>query len=584
VSSAGAVNADADPDVTLTDAHRIRSLRTWFAIDSRGRTVLVSCILLLGTIAVYLPVRRCGLFMDDSLYWLDNQHVHHGVNWTTIKWAFSSFDRGNWIPLSYISHALDYKMFGRSPVGPHVVNAILHALNAMLLFWLLKRATGRTGRSFMVAALFAVHPVNVEAVAWIAERKTVLSMVFFLAALGAYRWYVEKPTDRRFWTVGLLYALGLTAKAQVITLPFVLLLWDYWPLQRMFAPSPGFPAGRDVGRAGAAGRLLLAQGAGDPAANPLPAKNFGWLVKDKVSLFLLCLVGAWYTMQSEGASAHQLWPPPWGNLENAVFSYGCYLKNAIWPSLLVPMIPNRAGSLTAWQVGSSCALLLGITALVIAARSRRYLVVGWLWFLGTLVPTLQVIQFGREGVSDRFAYQAMIGLFIMVCWGVSDWAEQHTIAPAWLAAVGVVVVLALTLTTHRQIGYWESPSKMWRHALEIKDNWMAENQLAREDVDQGRQDEAFRRCRRVLALLPEENFCNIQFAIYAQKHGQIPEAIAHYEQALRDWGMPQGYQPGIYRNLSIFYRQLGDATRAEEYAAKFAEASEAERIREQHAR
>jgi tetratricopeptide (TPR) repeat protein len=475
------------------------------------------------------------------------------LNWTTIKWCFGSFGRGNWIPLSYLSHALDYQWFGRNPAGPHLVNAFLHALNAALLFWVLKRATGYTGRSFMVAALFAVHPVNVEATAWIAERKTVLSMVFFLLALGAYRWYTEKPKDSRFRTVGLLFALGLSAKAQVITLPCVLLLWDYWPLQRMFPLSP--------------------------ESDAFPHKSFGWLVKEKIPWLLLCVAGAWLTMNSEGAKL-KLWPPPIQNLENAAFSYACYLKNAFWPSPLAPLIPNRAGLLTAWQVAGACALLLAITGLVIADRRHRYLVVGWLWFLGTLVPTLQVVQFGREGVSDRFAYQAMIGLFIMVCWGVAEWAEHYKISPAWLGAAGAVVLLALTLTTRHQISYWEVPSKMWHHAVEtIPGHWIAENQLAREEIDQGKRDEAFERCRRVLALAPDENFCNIQFAIYEQRHGQIHEAIAHYEHALNDWGMPPEEQPDIYRNLSIFYSQLGDATRAKEYADKSAEAWERERLR-----
>jgi hypothetical protein len=512
--------------------------------------------LLLGTFALYFPVHRFTFFnLDDGFYVVDNVHVHYGLNWTTIKWAFTAFDRQSWIPLSFLSHALDYQLFGPNPAGHHIVNAILHALNALLLFWVLKRATGYTGRSFMVAALFAVHPLNVEAVAWVAERKTVLSMVFFLLALGAYRWYAEKPGNDRYRVVFLLFALGLTAKAQVITLPFVLLLWDYWPLQRMFSPKGG--------------------------ASPFSPESFSSLIREKVSLLLLCAVDAWYTIYSEGLARPRYWPPLSHSLANAVFSYECYIRNVFWPSRLAPLIPNRGSSLAAWQVAGASALLLAITGLVIAGRRCRYLLVGWLWFLGTLVPMLQVVQFGREGVSDRFVYQAMIGLFIMVCWGVSDWAEEHKIAPAWLGAAAAVTLLALTLVAHRQIGYWETPSKMWHHAIAVvKDDWIADNQLAMEDEAQGKMDEALQRWRRVVTLYPDDNYSNSRLALYEQKQGHPQEAIRYYEHAVRDPALPREYLGDIYGNISIAYRQMGDVVHAREYADKAAEARAHERALE----
>src|SRR5271169_3288790 len=202
------------------------------------RTFLLKLLLIAATIAVYSPVHHHPFFsLDDEFYVVDNVHLHLGLDWTTIKWAFTCFSMENWIPLSFLSHALDYQLFGANPAGHHDMNVLLHALNAALLFWVLKRATGYTSRSFMVAALFALHPMNVEAVAWIAERKTMLSMVFFLLALEAYRQYARELRPGPFRWVTVLFILGLMAKPQVITLPFVLLLWDYWPLQRMFPDS-----------------------------------------------------------------------------------------------------------------------------------------------------------------------------------------------------------------------------------------------------------------------------------------------------------------------------------------------------------
>lgn len=244
------------------------SSKNFFLADSRARTFLLGTLLVVITVALYAPVHSHPFFnLDDYLDVVNNVHIHHGLDWETIKWSFTKVSMANWIPLSWISHAIDYRMFGRNPAGHHDMNVLFHALNVVLLFWVLKRATGYMGRSFMVAALFAVHPMNVEAVAWIAERKTLLSMVFFLLALGAYRWYARGPTDRRYTVIALLFALALLAKPQVITLPFVLLLWDYWPLQRMFPKAPSSSA--------------------PPGTSTFPPQTVSQLIKEKIPL-LFC--------------------------------------------------------------------------------------------------------------------------------------------------------------------------------------------------------------------------------------------------------------------------------------------------------
>lgn len=217
----------------------IASFKSFFFTDSSRRMLLLCLFLAVLTVSVYYPVHTHPFFgLDDAMYVVDTEQLHHGSSWQTIWWSFGVLNMGNWIPLTWMAHALDYQLFGLNPAGHHMVNVLLHALNAALLFWLLKRATGYAGRSFMVAALFAIHPMNVEPVVWVSELKTILSMTFFLLALAAYGWYARAPQkDGRYALVALLFGMGLTAKPQIITLPFVLLLWDYWPLQRMFSDS-----------------------------------------------------------------------------------------------------------------------------------------------------------------------------------------------------------------------------------------------------------------------------------------------------------------------------------------------------------
>jgi hypothetical protein len=483
--------------------------------------------------------------LDDAFYLVDNVHVHNGLDWTTVRWAFTSLSMQNWIPLSFLFHAVNYWLFGPNPAGHHLTNALLHALNAALLFWVLKRATGYTGRSFMVAALFALHPMNVEGVAWVAELKTELSMVFFLLALGAYRWYVSEPRDGRYAVVALLFALGLTAKAQIVTLPFVMLLWDYWPLQRMFPPAQDSSSAQ--------------------ASNVFPPRSFFWLVREKVPLIFLCAADALITIHSEGGARPQLWPPLPVRLGNAAFSYVRYLGKAVWPSGMAPFYPNPGNSLTTWQILGAFILLIGITLLVIAGRRHRYLPVGWFWFLGTLVPMLEIVQFGKEGMADRFVYQAFLGLFMMICWGVSEWAANLRISTVWVAGASAVVLLALTTLTYRQIGYWRDNLTLWSHAATaVKNDWIAEHWLGVEMLKQGKMDEALKHFYSAAAVNPDDAVSNFQIGLYEQKHGNPSGAITWYQHALHDKSESFENIALVWENMGIAYRALGDSRKARE--------------------
>ena len=382
-------------------------------------TWALSLLLVFATVALYYPVRSHPFVnYDDNVYVTENEQVKAGLDWDTVQWAFTTTEAGNWHPLTWLSHALDYELFELNPAGHHETNVLLHVLNALLLFWVLRQATGFTGRSWMVAALFALHPINVESVAWISERKNLLSMMFFLLALGAYRWYVREPRSSRYAVVLGLFALGLMAKPQVITLPFVLLLWDYWPLRRMAVADD--------------------QSAAEPAdESPLVQRSFSWLVAEKLPMLALCAASAFITMKAQQAAGAMNTVknsfPLSIRMGNAIVCYARYIGKALWPSHLALVYPHPGTSLEIWEVLAALVLLLAITALVLRERHRRYLLVGWLWFLGTMVPMIGLVQVGEQAMADRYAYLPFIGLFIMVCWGAADWAEQRKLPVAVLA-------------------------------------------------------------------------------------------------------------------------------------------------------
>ena len=330
--------------------------------QASSRTIfLLSCLLILAVFAVYHQAASHPYFnLDDRVYVVDNVHVSAGLRWSTVKWSFISLEAFNWHPLTWLSHALDCTLYGLSPRGPHTTNVILHALNALLLFLILKHATGSLWRSFMVAALFALHPINVEAVVWIAERKTMLSTLFFLLALAAYTRFAQRPTLSRYSLVFVLFALGLMSKPQVIMLPVILLLWDYWPLERMFSVDSESPKS-------------------ESCFSPRSDKLILRLLLEKVPLFALSAASAAITIYAQRMAR----PDSWGysttiRLANAVVAYVRYIGKALWPLALAPEYPHPGASLPHWQVWGASAILLAISALVLVARRH-----GTYWWDGS---------------------------------------------------------------------------------------------------------------------------------------------------------------------------------------------------------
>ncbi len=544
---------------------RLSSLRDFFA--TYRNAIGLSFLLLVATFLLYFPVRTHPFAnIDDMGYVYENLHVQEGLTWPTIKWAITTFDDNNWHPLTWISHSIDCQMFGIDPPGHHLMNAAWHSVDAVVLFWVLLLATGYLGRSFMVAALFALHPINVEAVAWMAERKTLLSTFFFLLALGAYRWYARRPGVLRYTSVAALFAAALMSKPQIITFPCVLLLWDYWPLRRMFAGYGASSAERDRVEP-----LQFAQNrreSGTPVA-AIPPRGLLWLLLEKIPLFVICAASALLTMLAQRVGRPQHWPYSASiRLGNAIVAYVRYIGKALWPSKLAILYLHPGSSLKLWQVAAAALVLLAITALVWLGRRYRYLPVGWLWFLGTLVPTIGLVQVGRQALADRYAYQSLIGLFILICWGVADYARRRHLAKAVLPAASVAVLLVLALVTHRQIDYWRDNLTMWTHTAEVtKDNWVAEDMMAGILLNQGHREEAMAHYRVAAAINPDDAGSNLAMALYEQGRGNLPEAIRRYKLSLAEMDDPLE-RAKVYRNMSIAYRDEGDIANSVECFSK----------------
>jgi protein O-mannosyl-transferase len=478
------------------------------SLDDRRATRLILCLLLvLVTIALYSPVSRAPyLNYDDNAYVYENYHVRQGLTWQTISWAFTTTDESNWHPLTWLSHALDVDLFGLKPAGPHYMNVLLHAANVALLFLFLQSSTGMVWRSACVAFLFAVHPLNVESVAWISERKNVLSMFFFLLALLAYAAYASKSSTARYMLVAVSFALALMAKPQVITLPFVLLLLDYWPLQR----TPGSP-----------------ENTGCP-----PRRAWSRLILEKIPLLALSTASAWITMRVQHTAMQAEYPFS-VRLENALVSYATYIGKTLVPVRLAPMYPHPGFSVRPSSAFLAALLLIVITVAVAISR-RRYLLVGWLWFLGVLVPMMGFVQVGLQAMADRYAYIPLIGLLIMICWGAGDLMVERSALRISTFAAGAAVAIALTIAAYRQIGYWKDNLTLWTHTLEVtRNNFIAEDSLATALLAEGRIADAAVHFQNAVHINPEDPIGTLNLGAWEQLEGNDSAAIAYDQSVLR---------------------------------------------------
>jgi protein O-mannosyl-transferase len=416
-------------------------------------------------------------------------------------------------------------------------------LNVLALFWVFEQATGCRGRSLMVAGLFALHPINVESVAWIAERKNLLSMLFFILGLAAYRWYVRKPSWKRYGMLLGSFALASMAKPQVITLPFVLLLWDYWPFERVRSPSAHAVRGNRSER------------------------PFSWLVLEKLPLFAMSALSAVVTIRAQVAGDAVGALARYGfsiRVENAIVSYVRYLGKALWPSHLAVLYPHPLTSLNPWQVVGALSVLLAVTVFVIRMNDRRYLLVGWLWFLGTLVPMIGLVQVGVQAMADRYAYLPLVGCFLMVSWGVADSVQELRVPSRLVIAGNIVVLLVLALVSRHQIDYWGDNVKLWSHALEVTSgNFIAEDSLGGLLMEQGRLEEAIVHYRRAAAMHPTDPISSFNVGFYLEQHADFEGALQQYRKVL-SLTKDARLDTDAYVNMGFIYNRLGELELARE--------------------
>ena len=540
-------------------------------VAQEKRVFALAILLVLAVLLLYHQVRAFQFVedYDDGAYVTNNFNIKYGIDWPTIKWAFTAYYSQNWHPVTWLSHALDCQLYYLNSGKHHSTNVALHALDGVILFLVLWKATSYVGRSFMVAALFAFHPVNVESVAWIAERKNVLSALFFLLALGAYRWYASKPQVVRYLAVAFLHALGLMSKPQIITFPFILLLWDYWPLGRMFANDDE-------------------RGAAVEPAERIPARSLGFLVLEKIPLLLLSAASAVVTLQAQNTgdamrgamNAH----PLSFRIANAAVSYVRYLVRAFWPMHLSLPYTFPGGGWEPWRIAVSIVLLAAITILVFLARRRaRYLLVGWLWFIGSLVPMIGIVQVGSQAMADRYAYLPFVGLFIMICWGlpemlsVASQQDTHSAgvklqgwAAALLAGVALFALALLATITYRQVGYWKDSLTLWSHAVQLDpDNDVAQDKLGSLLVTSGHEEQARTHFLAAMAAKPSDPMINFHVGFSEQRSGNLAKAIDYYNKVLAltqdDILLYASLRDQTLSNMSIAYKGLGDYNRAAEY-------------------
>jgi len=502
--------------------------------------ILIAVLLAVGTAALYASVVRNGFVnYDDPDYLTNNVNVQRGLSRAGIVWAFGTENAAaNWHPLTWISHMLDVTCFGMNPAGHHAMNMLLWAVDIAVLFLFLTSATGCIWRSAAVAALFAIHPLNVESVAWAAERKAVLSILFLLLTLWSYVWYARRPGVPRYLAVVLLYALALLSKTWVITLPAALLLLDYWPLSRL---------GDDEGGA----RVLLGK--------------FGRLALEKIPLFLMAAAVARITFnihRREGAMAEAM-PFAW-RLKNSIYSYVAFLGKVIWPTGLAVFYPHPENRLSWWVVGAAALALVGISAMVWHHRARRYLLVGWLWYLGVLLPMIGLVQSGRQGMADRYVCLSLLGLFIGLVWLIGDWAEQRNWKQEPLAAVFLLLALPLVYLTSVQIGYWRSSLTLFGHALEVtSNNAIAEANFGSALAEAGETQLAEQHLKRAVQLAPDIADPHYNLAVLLQKQGHWQDSEREYRQAM-ERSVDTMEKAQAHNNLGALYLQLNAVPAAQE--------------------
>jgi len=522
------------------------------------RRAALSVVLLAGmTLAVFAPVLTLQFInVDDNVYVTGNDHVQRGLTWPNTTWALTALEAANWHPVTWLSHMLDMTLYGLNPRGHHATSLLIHTLNVVLLFLWLRSMTGALWNSALVAALFAVHPLGLESVAWIAERKNVLSTFFLLLTLWAYVGYARKPGIPRYLLMAFLFALGLMSKPMLVTLPFVLLLLDYWPLGRLFASRPVVSTEEET-----------------PALSSMPAKLSGtvffWRCLEKLPLLLLAAGSAALTMKAQALDSEIKVVPLSSRIANALLSCGTYLQQMVWPSNLAIFYPYRDRAMFSWPVLVSLAFICLTTTLVLWQIKRRpYLAVGWFWYLGTLVPVVGLVHVGDIAHADRYTYVPLLGIFIAMVWGLAELTTRlGTLFPTLrfgLISGAALIIIALAVSTTRDISYWHDAVSISEHALAVTGpNCLMERALGEAFYNQERMEEALQHLTLSVQIQPTDTALFDMGTIYFQQK-KFEEAASYYRQALQYPGESRTLAQ-IHNNLAVLEMEQGSLADAEKH-------------------
>jgi len=470
-------------------------------ISERGSVAIICAGLIALVWFVFGQTWRFSFInFDDPEYVYEVPEINSGLSVHNIGWAFAHWPSTNWFPLANISHMFEFQFFGKNPGAFHLTNLVLHTVATLLLFSLLWRMTRSTWRSAFVAAVFAIHPLRVESVAWIIERKDVLSGVFFVLTLLAYWSYTRKPTIIRYATISVLFVAGLLSKPMLVTTPLVLLLLDCWPLGRMNEQ-----------------------------------RGFWKLFAEKIPLFALASIDA-FLSTGKIAGAHSVADelPFLGRLGNAIVSYVIYSWQMLWPVKLGVFYPFPQQGWPIWQVATCAAILIAITLLVIALRkSQPYLLVGWFWYLIMLAPVIGLVQINLQAHADRYTYLPQIGLYIMIAWGVAALLMQSRYRAQIASASAVVIVLGFALVARAQTSYWQDSETLWKHTIAVtKDNYFAHASLSDLLMRRGRVNEAIEHSEEALRIRPGDADAQNNLGLAMLQTGDTKRAVTHLEKAL----------------------------------------------------
>jgi hypothetical protein len=503
---------------------------------------------------------------DDVSYITENNHIKSGINPESIKWALSTVVVSNWHPLTLLSHTLDWNLFGANPSGHHFINLLLHIGTVLFLFFFLNRMTKSLWSSAFVAALFALHPLRVESVAWAAERKDVLSMFFGLASIYAYALYVESSKLSKYFLCLILFALSLMSKPMLVTLPFVLLLVDYWPLGRWQKAST--PVNVPVLINEEAGKKKNKQRRADSAEEKKISTSLmdrfsiiNSLLWEKAPFIFLTIISCIVTVWARNKGDAFIYIDHLSFLErvqNAIVSYVSYLGKTFWPVDLAVFYPYEY-HFPLWQILVSCFILIGITIIIVYVfKKLPFLFVGWFWYLGTLIPVIGLVQIGEQAMADRYTYLPSIGIAIMLAWGIPLLFPREDIRKKILFPTGIAVLAILVVLTWEQCGYWKNTIELFNHALhKTRDNYLAHNHLGFALFTEGKIEEAIDHYNKAISIRPNAIDYSNRGVTYAQL-GQHQRAIEDYNNAIR---LKPDYAV-VYYNRGNSYRELGQYQQA----------------------